>query len=50
MISKVGNLFHGGRRSTFAGNSALLPSYVIDFEMLLAHRLWPERVSSLAVM
>ena len=23
----------GGRRSTFSGNSALLPSYVIDFAM-----------------
>ena len=50
MIPKAGNLFYGGRRSTFAGNSALLPSCVIDFEMILAQRLWPERVSSLAVM
>ena len=28
-----------GRRSTFAGNSALLPSDVIDFAMLPAQRL-----------
>ena len=29
---------NGGRRSTFAGNSALLPSDVIDFAMLPAQR------------
>ena len=29
---------NGGRRSTFAGNSALLPSDVIDFAMLPAKR------------
>ena len=29
---------NGGRRSTFAGNSALLPSDVIDFAMLSAQR------------
>ena len=29
----------GGRRSTFAGNSALLPSDVIDFALLSAQRL-----------
>ena len=28
-----------GRRSTFAGNSALLPSDVIDFALLPAQRL-----------
>ena len=28
---------NGGRRSTFAGNSALLPSDVIDFALLPAH-------------
>ena len=30
---------NGGRRSTFAGNSALLPSDVIDFALLSAQRL-----------
>ena len=30
--------------STFAGNSALLPSDVIDFAMLLAQRIWGETV------
>ena len=30
---------NGGRRSTFAGNSALLPSDVIDFALLPAQRL-----------
>ena len=30
---------NGGRRSTFAGNSALLPSEVIDFALLSAQRL-----------
>ena len=30
---------NGGRRSTFAGNSALLPSDVIDFAMLPAQKL-----------
>ena len=30
---------NGGRRSTFAGNSALLPSNVIDFALLPAQRL-----------
>ena len=29
---------NGGRPSTFAGNSALLPSDVIDLAMLLAQR------------
>ena len=29
---------NGSRRSTFAGNSALLPSDVIDFAMLPAQR------------
>ena len=28
---------NGGRRSRFAGNSALLPSDVIDFALLPAH-------------
>ena len=39
---------NGGRRSTFAGNSVLLPSDVIDFAMLPAHsaqRFWRETVS-----
>ena len=30
---------NGGRRSTFAGNSALLPTDVIDFAMLPAQKL-----------
>ena len=30
---------NGGRRSTFAGNSALLPSDVIDFAQMPAQRL-----------
>ena len=30
---------NSGRRSTFAGNSALLPTYVIDFAMLPAQKL-----------
>ena len=30
---------NGGRRSKFAGNSALLPSDVIDFALLPAQRL-----------
>ena len=30
---------NGGRQSTFAGNSALLPSDVIDFALLPAQRL-----------
>ena len=30
---------NGGRRSTFAGNSALLPTDVIDFPMLPAQKL-----------
>ena len=40
---------NGGRPSTFAGNSALLPSDVIDLAMLLAQRLWREKVSLLDV-
>ena len=30
---------NGGRRSTFAGNSAMLPSDVIDFALLPSQRL-----------
>ena len=41
---------NGGRPSTFAGNSALLPSDVIDLAMLLAQILWREKVSLLDVM
>ena len=37
-------------RSTFAGNSALLPSDVIDFALLPAQRFWRETVSLLDVM
>ena len=40
----------GGCRSTFAGNSALLSSNVIDFAILPARRLWRETVSLLDVM
>ena len=36
---------NGGRWSTFAGNSALLPSDVIDFAMSPAQRFWRETVS-----
>ena len=43
------NLF-GGYQSTLVGNSALFPSDIIDFAMLLAHRLWRETVSLLDVM
>ena len=41
---------HGGRRSTFEGNSALLPFDVIDFAMLPAQRFWRETFSLLDVM
>ena len=37
------------RRSTFASNSALLPSDVTDFTMLPAQRFWLETVSLLDV-
>ena len=36
---------NGVRRSTFAGNSALFLSDVIDFAMLPAQRFWQETVS-----
>ena len=41
---------HGGRRSTFEGNSALLPFDVIDFAMLPAQRFCRETFSLLDVM
>ena len=41
---------NGSRRSTFAGNGALLPSDVIDCAMLPAQRFWRETVSLLDVM
>ena len=41
---------NGGRRSTFVGNSVLLPSDVIDFAMLPAQRFWRETVCLLDVM
>ena len=41
---------NGGRRSTFTGNSAPLPSDVIDFAMLPPRRFWQETVSLLNVM
>ena len=34
--------FDGGRRSTLDGNSALLPSDVIDLAMLLDRDFWLE--------
>ena len=40
---------NGGRWSTFAGNSALLPSDVVDFAMLPAKRFCRETVSLLDV-
>ena len=36
------NLPDGGRRSTFAGNSALLPPDVLDFTVLPAQKFWWE--------
>ena len=42
--------FNGDRRSTIAGNSALLPSDVIGFAMLPSQRFWRETVSLLDVM
>ena len=41
---------HGGRPSTFEGNSALLPFDVIDFAMLPAQRFCRETFSLLDVM
>ena len=41
---------NGGRRSTCASNSALLPSNAIDFAMLSAQRFWRETVSLLDVV
>ena len=41
---------NGGHWSTFSGNSALLPSDVIDFAMLPAQRFWRETVALLDVM
>ena len=41
---------NGGRRSTCASNSALLPSNATDFAMLSAQRFWRETVSLLDVM
>ena len=41
---------NGGRWSTFAGKSALLPSNVINFAMLPAQRFWWETVSLFDVM
>ena len=38
------------RRSTFVGNSAQLPSDVIDFAMLPVQTFWRETVSLLDVM
>ena len=41
---------NGGRRSTFAGNSALLPCDVIDFALWPAQRLLAGKVLLLDVM
>ena len=41
---------NGGRWSTFAGNSALLRSDVINFAMLPAQRFWREAVLLFDVM
>ena len=41
---------NGGRQSTFAGNSALLPSHVLDFAILHAQRFWRETISFLDFM
>ena len=41
---------HGGRRTTFEGNSTLLPFDVIDFAMLPAHRFCRETFSLSDVM
>ena len=41
---------NGGHWSTFAGNSALLPSDVIHFAMLSVQRFWLVTVSLLDVM
>ena len=43
-------LCNGSRWSTFTGNSALLPSDVIDFAMLTTQKFWRETVSLLGVM
>ena len=40
---------NGGRWSTVAGNSALLPSHFIDFAMVPAQRFWRQTVSLLDV-
>ena len=52
-VYAVGNIeirHNGGRQSTFAGNSALLPSDVMDFAILPAKRFWRETVWLLDVM
>ena len=46
-VYAVGNIeirHNGGRQSTFAGNSALLPPDVMDFAILPAMRFWRETV------
>ena len=40
---------NGGRWSTFAGNSALLPSDVIEFCKVPVQRFWRETVSLLDI-
>ena len=42
--------YNGGCQLTFAGNSALLPSDVIDFAMFPAQRFWQETVLLLDVI
>ena len=43
-------LCNGRQWSTFTGNSALLPSDVIDFAMLTTQKCWQETVSLLGGM
>ena len=39
------SLIHDGHWSTFTGNSALLPSDIIDFAMLPTQGFWRETLS-----
>ena len=43
-------VLNSGHRSTFVGNSVLLPSHFIDFAVLRARRFWGETVSLVDVM
>ena len=48
LVAREENLFRV--RAVFAGNSALLPSDIIDLAILPAQRFWRETVSLLDVM